>query len=102
MLKLGAKSHLSAVLSTVDPSLEITSEGSPDLEGFRTLELSVANDSNCSEPLLKAITADGRFRLRALSRAQPTLEDVFLAATKRSWDIVDRPAADPKAETLKS
>ena len=30
-------------------------------------------------------------RVRALSRAHPTLEDVFLAATRRSWDAVAAP-----------
>ena len=32
--------------------------------------------------------------MRALSRAHPTLEDVFLAATRRSWDSV---AGEPRA-----
>jgi len=27
--------------------------------------------------------------VRAISRQHPTLEDVFLAATRRSWDTVD-------------
>ena len=94
---VGESADLAAVLSTVDPSLEITSEGSPDPEGFRTVELSVNSDSNFSEPLLRAIASDQRFRLRALSRAQPTLEDVFLAATRRSWDVIDKPV-NPTAE----
>ena len=44
------------------------------------------------EPLLKALTA-GAYRVRSFSRTEPTLEDVFLAATKRSWDLVDVPGA---------
>jgi ABC-2 type transport system ATP-binding protein len=39
---------------------------------------------------LHALTTQN-FRVRALSRAHPTLEDVFLAATKRSWDVKDAP-----------
>ncbi len=93
MLELiGESADLAAVLATIDPSLQITAEGSPDRDDFRIFELSVEHDSDCSEALLKALAGDPRFRLRALSRAQPTLEDVFLAATKRSWDIVDAPA----------
>jgi len=34
-------------------------------------------------------------RVRALSREHPTLEDVFLAATRRSWDAV---AEDPSTK----
>ncbi len=87
----GESADLAAVLAEVNPSLQITSEGSPDTDGFRAFELSVDHDADCSEALLRALAADPRFRLRALSRAQPTLEDVFLAATRRSWDVVDQP-----------
>ena len=44
------------------------------------------------EAVLRACLSEG-LRVRALSRARPTLEDVFLAATRRSWDAV---AEDPK------
>ena len=44
------------------------------------------------EPLLRALLAQN-FRVRALNRAHPTLEDVFLAATRRSWDVVSCGAA---------
>lgn len=84
---------VAALIATIDPSLEITSETMPDAEGFRTIELSTDEDSDFSETLLRHFAADDRCRLRGLSRASPTLEDVFLAATKRSWDVVDRTAA---------
>ncbi|MCF3650364.1 ABC transporter ATP-binding protein [Synoicihabitans lomoniglobus] len=86
----GESADLAAVLAAVDPTLEITTESTPDADGFRTFDLSVDHESDCSEQLLIAITRQGNLRLRALSRAQPTLEDVFLAATRRSWDVVDR------------
>jgi len=35
-------------------------------------------------------------RVRALTRVEPTLEDVFLAATRRSWD-----ATAPKTDSGK-
>jgi ABC-2 type transport system ATP-binding protein len=86
----GESAELAATLATIEPSLEITSETTPDVEGFRRFELSTEDDSDFSEQLLAALAADQRFRLRSLARAQPTLEDVFLAATRRSWDVVDR------------
>ena len=46
------------------------------------------------QSLLQRLLAHG-FRVRALSRAQPTLEDVFLAATRRSWDAKLAPLATP-------
>lgn len=87
---------LAGVISSIESSLEITAETTPDPEGFRTFELSTDHESDFSEELLRALTADDRFRVRALSRANPTLEDVFLAATKRSWDVIDRATAKPE------
>ena len=44
------------------------------------------------EQLLAALPALG-YRVRSLGRTQPSLEDVFLAATRRSWDarLPDKP-----------
>ena len=47
-------------------------------------------DDDLGEALLRTLLAH-ELRVRAFSRKQPTLEDVFLAATRRSWDAVDRP-----------
>lgn len=93
---------VAGLIASIEPSLEITSETMPDAEGFRTIELSTDQDSDFSEDLLRNFASDDRFRLRGLTRAQPTLEDVFLAATKRSWDVVDRPAAKPEIVNPKS
>ena len=38
------------------------------------------------EPLMRALLTQS-YRLRSFSRTQSTLEDVFLAATRRSWDV---------------
>ncbi len=94
---IAESADVAAVLVEVDPSLEITSENTPDETGFRTFELSTDHESDFSEQLLQRFAADERFRVRAVGRAQPTLEDVFLAATRRSWDVVDRPKPKPAA-----
>ena len=79
---------LPATLEAVDPSLKITAEGEPDAAGFRAIKLTTQHDEELGEPLLRALSAPGSgWRLRSLSRAHPTLEDVFLAATRRSWDV---------------
>ena len=41
-------------------------------------------EDDLGETLLRALPGHG-YRLRSFSRTQPTLEDVFLAATRRSW-----------------
>jgi len=99
---IGESADFAAVLAGIDSSLQITSEEVPEDDGFRSLIVNADRDEDFSEPMIRAIAADPRFRLRALRRAHPTLEDVFLAATKRSWDVIDRPAAGQKVEILKN
>jgi ABC-2 type transport system ATP-binding protein len=82
--ELGA---LPMLLGTIDPGLSVASEGALDAQGFRTLKLKTLNPDDLGEAILRVFLAEG-LRVRALSRAHPTLEDVFLAATRRSWDVV--------------
>jgi ABC-2 type transport system ATP-binding protein len=83
----GDPAALPALLATVEPSLRIGATGEPDADGFRRITLTTEQTRELGEPLLRAFGNGGGFRLRSLSRAQPTLEDVFLAATRRSWDV---------------
>ena len=78
--------RLPELLGPVDASLRVTETGAPDADGFRAYTLTTERDDELGEALLRALSAPG-YRLRSLSRAHPTLEDVFLAATRRSWDV---------------
>ncbi|MDE3084599.1 MAG: ABC transporter ATP-binding protein, partial [Verrucomicrobiota bacterium] len=86
----GNADALPALLAGVEPTLKIAETSGPDAGGFLKLSAVTPNDDELGEPLLRALTS-GNFRVRALSREHPTLEDVFLAATKRSWEIKDEP-----------
>jgi ABC-2 type transport system ATP-binding protein len=78
-------------LAAIEPTLKITEQSGPDPVGFYTLRLVTDRDDSIGEPLMRALIADPRFRLRGLNRENPTLEDVFLAATRRTWELVDAP-----------
>ncbi len=82
----GDLAGLPGLLATVDPSLQLTATGPADAHGFATATLSTAREDDLGEALLRTFTGAG-LRVRSLSRAHPTLEDVFLAATRRSWDV---------------
>jgi ABC-2 type transport system ATP-binding protein len=83
----GALGLLPFVLGSIVPGLSVASEGQTDAMGFRKIVLKTLGDEDAGEAILRACLAEG-LRVRALSRARPTLEDVFLAATRRSWDAV--------------
>jgi len=82
----GDPSRLSEACGACDESLQIEAHGEPDATGFRRWLLTTKREDPLGEGLLKTLGEAG-FRVRSLSRSQPTLEDVFLAATRRSWDV---------------
>ena len=82
----GDLAPLPSLLATIEPTLKISAQEPSDPNGFHSLTLITAHPTDLGEPLLRELSARG-YRLRSLSRANPTLEDVFLAATRRSWDV---------------
>ena len=92
----GEKAALPEILAGLEPTLRIAGEGEPDAEGFHRLTLVAEREADLGEALVRVLAGDSRFRVRALSRDHPTLEDVFLAATKRSWDVTDRSGSPRK------
>ncbi|MBM3874772.1 MAG: ABC transporter ATP-binding protein [Verrucomicrobia bacterium] len=83
---------LPAVLGQVDPSLRLEPPLSPEAGQsieFQRLRVVTDREDDLGEPLLHALVAAPRLRVRGLRRAEPSLEDVFLASTQRSWDVVD-------------
>ncbi|MGA3007224.1 MAG: ABC transporter ATP-binding protein [Opitutaceae bacterium] len=98
----GDTTALPALLAGVEPTLQVAEAAESFGDGFRAFTLTTEQDAELGEPLWRALTAQN-FRVRALSRAHPTLEDVFLAATKRSWDVKDPPASQkPEARVRRS
>jgi ABC-2 type transport system ATP-binding protein len=88
----GPMGSLPFLLGTIDPGLSVASEGEAGPMGFRKVTLTTLNEEDAGEAILRAFLSEG-LRVRSLSRVHPTLEDVFLAATRRSWDTV---AEEPK------
>jgi ABC-2 type transport system ATP-binding protein len=91
----GAFEMLEHTLLGIDPELRIADQTPPDSTGFRHVTLTTPRNDELGEALLATLVAAG-LRVRGLSRKQPNLEDVFLAATRRSWDAV-APRTRPEA-----
>jgi ABC-2 type transport system ATP-binding protein len=77
------------LLNRVDPALTIKKQSDPDADGFSMVQITTPNEGPLGEPLLKVLSAEDRLRVRSLAREHPSLEDVFLAATRRTWEMVD-------------
>ncbi len=87
----GEPAVLTAALASVDESIQISSEEQRGADDFRVVTLTTTRDDDIGEALFRVMAQTPALRLRALTRAHPTLEDVFLAATRRSWDVIDQP-----------
>jgi len=81
----GDPAGLTAHLPGIDVTLRVVSAGDPAPDGFRIVTLMTDAQTELGERLLTVLPAAG-YRIRSLGRTQPSLEDVFLAATRRSWD----------------
>ena len=81
----GDRGALAGHLSAVEATLKIVSTGEAGSDGFFEATLMTDAAPDLGEQLLQVLPAHG-YRIRSLSRTQPSLEDVFLAATRRSWD----------------
>jgi ABC-2 type transport system ATP-binding protein len=78
---------LPGLLAAIDATLELTEQPEPAEDGFRRVTFRTGREEDLGEPILRTLISHN-FRVRALSRTYPTLEDLFLAATRRSWDVV--------------
>jgi ABC-2 type transport system ATP-binding protein len=96
---LGDIADVPVALAEIDPTLRVESDEPIDTIGFRRVRLTTQRDDEIGETILQRLLARG-LRVRAINRAHPTLEDVFLAATRRSWDVV-APTPPQKSEELK-
>ncbi len=84
----GDLKSLKESLTNFDDSLEIIPNGTANTEGFEEVQIKGAANQNQGERILEHLTAVPNLRVRAFNRHTPTLEEVFLAATRRSWDAL--------------
>ncbi len=75
---------LEALLHGVHPELTLLGTRKDD-DNFPVFELEAPATANVAEPLLELL-ARTEVKLQEFAREQPRLEEVFMAATKRSWE----------------
>jgi len=96
----GDTAALPALLKDVEPTLRVAALGECGPDGFCVATLTTEQQDDLGEKLLQFLPTQG-YRVRALGHTMPSLEDVFLAATRRSWDarLPDQPngTADSRA-----
>ncbi len=84
----GSLEALKAKIKSINPQLSLLTEGNCEFTGLRKITLSGPWDSHFGENLITELAGQPEIRLFSLVHQEPTLEDIFLAATKRSWEIL--------------
>jgi len=74
-------------LPELAPRLFVTTRGLADANGFTEFHLQgPQDDTSAGEDLLNALIKDGQWRVREFAHLDPSLEDIFLAATHHGND----------------
>ena len=84
-------------IAQVDSFIERIEEGPADEEGFRWLVFRSTKDKQVTEEVTKRLAKSGKIRLREIRTIQPDLEEIFMRATQRSWEV-ETPLGSTKAE----
>ncbi len=82
----GNLQQLPEVLASVDPAMRAGDPEAMDDSGFFKIRITTPSEEERGEALLARLHHHSNLEVRALQRLETSLEDIFLAATKRSWD----------------
>ncbi|MBP3525784.1 MAG: hypothetical protein J6J65_04525, partial [Opitutales bacterium] len=74
------------ILASVCPGAAIVSSSGPDSDGYFSHILRADENSGIGRKLISALAADARLALREVAYKKPGLEEIFMAATRRSWE----------------
>ncbi|MGF1447809.1 MAG: ABC transporter ATP-binding protein [Opitutales bacterium] len=85
----GDTGELKQALHSMDASVRVCALTDPDSDGYRTIILSAPNQAELGERFINELPGRNGWKFREVAHLQPTLEDIFLAATRRSWDEVN-------------
>jgi len=73
-------------LKSADIDLEIVSASAPDAGGYVDYVLRGRQNSNLGARIIAELSKDSRLSPRSVSCRKPSLEEIFMAATRRSWE----------------
>lgn len=86
-LKLkGEVRQIDTLLAPVHASLKRVGTDPADEDGYHLVKLSADSPDDLGHAIISAIVSHPSLMLKECYRKEPDLEDVFLAATKRSWE----------------
>lgn len=74
------------MLGRICSGVEIVFESKPDSAGYYDYILSIDENSDLGCTLIREFSKDSALGLREVYHKKPSLEEIFMAATRRSWE----------------
>jgi len=93
----GPVEELENVLRNTNTHSDIVRQYSPDNTGFYNVDIRIQSREDFGETLFAKLAMASGLRARSLRRKPAPLEQVFIAATRRSWETVDEDLAAKSA-----
>lgn len=79
-------SKMREMLGRICSGVEIVFESKPDSAGYYDYILSTDENSDLGCTLIREFSKDSALGLREVYHKKPSLEEIFMAATRRSWE----------------
>ena len=79
------RKELEKTISEIDTELNLISYGDPSIDMFREVVLETTDTKNLGETLVSKLVKEHNLKVRDITRLEPGLENIFLAATRKSW-----------------
>ncbi len=90
----GSLADLRQSLKTLAANLDVDKFEEADERGFSKVTIRIPGNHDYGEMLFSCLSDNPLIRARSLRKRQAPLEDVFLAATRRSWETLDTDLAE--------
>jgi len=83
-----SKENFDTIIKKIDTSLILESCDEIGDSAFNKFIVSSQDNKNLGEDLIYELSKDSTLRLREIYEIKPSLEDIFMAATKRNWENI--------------
>ncbi len=80
------RERFAEVLKSAELDIEIVSESAVSDDGYVDYVLKASQNSNLGAKIISELSKDTALMPRAVTYRPPTLEEIFMAATRRSWE----------------
>lgn len=98
--KIG-KEKVLEIISKIEGNFSLESFSRPDADSYADFSLKTSSRDSLGAKIVSTFSSEPNFELRKVNLKVPSLEDIFMVATRRSWELTrDNMQLDENSEIL--